>query len=245
MDTLEEKLGKASLEEIAVVRRLRTFCERNNIKTSGAIAFTIQRNRTGEYASLIVDFECGRMHNVYPKQFNQIYCEGPIAESEDFLYCYHAGLDASPLRAIENETKTIEYCDEDTSLAFAFCCNELTPYKPCPTEYDRAFEKFVSGVGSAEGLLFEVKRQVDNGKLISTAVFELREGIHVQVNPKEPLRKVHSFKNYKCTRHKRFFAVDLCKDSNYGRSKHHLRCLAFGKRNSDLENAFFTHHGVV
>ena len=45
----------------------------------------------------------------------------------------------------------------------------------------------------AQGALFEVKRQVDNGPLISTAFFELCGGQRIRVEPVGPVSKVHSF----------------------------------------------------
>lgn len=256
MDALEGALSRVSVNEPtdeptdgpadgpaapAAVRRLRAFCEGKGIDTAGAIAFTIQRNRTGQYASLIVDFERGTLHDVYPRAFDQIYREGPVSESEEFLYCYHAGLDVTPLRGEAPRP----FDEDETRTPYAFCCDALTPYRPRRTQNDRVFDGFLKGEGSAPGLMFEVKRQVDNGPLVSTAFFELRDGVRVRVEPEGPMSKTHSFKNYKCLCHNRFFGVDLCKAGSGGRNAHHLRCVAFAKRDAALEDAFFAHHEVA
>jgi len=255
MEIIENGLETASLKDTeppvsdladvdSTLEKLKNFCKLKDITTAGAIALTIQRNRTGQYASLIADFENGTLHEVYPRAFNQIYKEGPVTESQEFLYCFHAGLDALPLRAeVADSPIPTNAAAAEADSPFAFCCDNLEPYRPRRTQNDRVFDAFVSGVGEARGLLFEVKRQVDNGRLISTAVFELRDGKRVRVQPSGPLSKVHSFKNFKCVCHNRFFGVDLCKVGDGHSNAHHLRCVAFAKRDAALEEAFFTHHG--
>ena len=222
-----------------VVRRLRKFCEIKGIATTGAIAMTIQRNRTGQYDSLIADLDHGTLHSVYPRAFDKTYREGPVAESETFLYCVQAGLDASPLR--ESTANLTQSDSTEVDSPAAFCCDGIVPYRPRRTANDGVFEKFVNGTGNAPGLLFEVKRQVDNGPLISTAVFELRDGVRLRVDSNESRVKVHSFKNFKCLCHNRFFGVDLFRTGG-GLSRHHMRCNAFAKRDASLEDAFFQFH---
>jgi len=219
------------------VRKLRSFCEKKGISTTGAIAITIHRNRTGDFASIIANFDDGTVHTVYPQAFNKVYNEGPVNESEEFLYCYQAELDTAPLNVQTGAS------DKEAESPLAFCCGNLVSYRPIRTQNDRTFEDFVRGFkGDAPGLLFEVKRQVDNGPLISTAFFELRGGQRIRVEPTGPISKIHSFKNYKCSIHNRFFGVDLYKNL-YMNQAHHMRCIAFAKRDTAIEDAFFEKHG--
>ena len=237
-ESLDPSLNKLSLEEndASTFEKLAFFCEQRNIPTTGALAFTMSRNRTGEYASLVVDMEKRTFHELYPKQFHQNFKEGPVSEDQEFLYCYQCDLDPRPLREI-NATPASEPNELD-----AFCCSKLEPYRPCRTQNDACFEQFVSGNGTAN-MLFEVKRQVDNGPLIGTAHFQLENGVRIRVKPTSPIQKVHSFKNYKCRVHNRFFGVDLCRSGSVY-NEHHVRCVAFSKRSAELEDAFFAHYNV-
>jgi hypothetical protein len=245
--SLDCSLANLSLEEQAndqTIKKLTSFCKKQNIPTTGAIAFTMSRNRTGEYASLIANMEDGTLHELYPKPFNRMFKEGPVSEDQEFLYCYQCDLDPNPLREMKTASVDTNNACEPNELD-AFCCSNLEPYRPRRTQNDAIFDQFVRGHGTLKDptMLFEVKRQVDNGPLISTELFQLENGIRLRVKPTSSLQKVHSFKNYKCRVHNRFFGVDLCRSGTV-HNQHHVRCVAFSKRNAELESAFFAHHNV-
>jgi hypothetical protein len=243
MTSVEDALAAVSIASPdPVVRKLKDFCLKKSIPTTGAIAITIQRNRTGDHAALIVDFENETMHTHYPVAFSNssaAYKEGRVDEDEEFLYCYHAGLDATPLRT----TADAAVDEVEPGSQFPFCCNAIVPYRPRRTVVDSTFAAFVQSKGTVDGLRFEVKRQVNNGRLLSTKMFELRNGVQ-QIAPETSVTKVHSFKNYKCNVHNRFFGVDLYKVAAATYNRHHLRCLSFSRRDTSLEEAFFEHHCI-
>jgi hypothetical protein len=79
----------------------------------------------------------------------------------------------------------------------------------------------------------QVTRQVDNGPVIAKTLYQLVKG---RVAPAEgvdltSLSKVHSFKNFKCARHDRFFGVDLLK-AGAAANKHHMRLAPFERRDA-------------
>ena len=125
--SLDSSLEKLTLEEPvdSTFEKLKSFCEKHDIPTTGAIAFTMSRNRTGEYASLIVDMEERTFHELYPKPFNQVFKEGPVSEDQQFLYCYQSNLDPNPLREMKATSAASEPNEVD-----AFCCASLEPYRP-------------------------------------------------------------------------------------------------------------------
>ena len=120
-----------------------------------------------------------------------------------------------------------------------FCCDSMGLYHPRRTAHDTTFRNFVDGVGSVTGLVFQVKKQVDNGPMISEKYFTLRNGASTEVKGSFN-QKVHAYKNYKCTKCNRFFGVDLYKESNaVGSNYHHMRVNAYGRRNHAIERAVF------
>ena len=143
--------------------------------------------------------------------------------------------------ADENDEAT--KVDEDDEAAKAneapFCCARMQIYHPRRTEHDATFKSFVDATGDAPGLVFQVKKQVDNGPMIWEKFFTLKDGVRAEV--KGPFtQKVHSYKNYKCTDCDRFFGVDLYKDTNaVGGNYHHMRVNAYGRRNRAIERAVF------
>lgn len=84
------KMPPVPWDDTITFEKLVSFCEKNDIPTTGALALTLSRNRTGEYASLIVDMEERKFYDLYPKPLNQVYREGPVSEDQEFLYCYQA-----------------------------------------------------------------------------------------------------------------------------------------------------------
>lgn len=71
-----DQIGNLNLDETSkdyhTIERLKKFCKLKNIITSGAFVMTIQRNRTEQYASLVVDMDRDTLHELYPQAFNKI-----------------------------------------------------------------------------------------------------------------------------------------------------------------------------
>jgi hypothetical protein len=83
-------------------------------------------------------------------------------------------------------------------------------------------------------VVFEVKRQVNNGPILSVKYFQLLDGHLVQVHG-QSTQKLHAFKNYKCASHDLFYGVDLYlagEDSGY--NQHHMRLHPFEARNASI-----------
>ena len=94
MDALAKSVEGLLIDDEATVTKVQSFCERREISTKGALALTIQKNRTGEFSSLILHFGESKIEQVFPADDLQTYDEGRVGE---FLFCYHADLDESKL----------------------------------------------------------------------------------------------------------------------------------------------------
>ena len=70
--------------------------------------------------------------------------------------------------------------------------------------------------------LFQVKRQVNFGPLVSTKYFQLQDGIHKEIPNPDQKSKDHSFKNFKCGIHNLFFELNLYSFREVS-NRHHLR----------------------
>ena len=79
----------------------RKYCNARAIPTSNVLAITVQKNRTTEFSSLIVDMTPGKSKvlEVYPAQLITGYKE---TSEGDFLVCYSANLDV--VTTTEKET---------------------------------------------------------------------------------------------------------------------------------------------
>ena len=190
-------------DEATLIERLRDFCVSKDISTDGALAITIQKNRSTEYASLVVDFTTDTLAPNYPVAFGQRYREGKTGE---YLYAYHEGLDSSPLKDMQQGAAPPP---EDNTSASPFCCTRMCSYRERRTSHDSKFSNFVAGTGSAPGVVFQVKAQVDNGPMLSEKYYTLEDGVRREVVGRSFRQKIHVFKNYKCTDCDRFFGVDL------------------------------------
>merc|ERR1711935_755222 len=54
-----------------------------------------------------------------------------------------------------------------------FCCNLVRPYKNIQTDKEAIFKQFMEKRGTVQDRLFEVKRQINFGPLLSTKYFML------------------------------------------------------------------------
>ena len=107
-------------DDTITFEKLVSFCEKNCIPTTGALALTMSRNRTGEYASLIVDMEERKFYDLYPKRFNQVYREGPVSEDQEFLYCYQATIQQRGREVLQDGREAVEHV---LQLVFLYSSN--------------------------------------------------------------------------------------------------------------------------
>eukprot|EP01137_Pigoraptor_chileana_P012403 Opistho-2@64777 len=106
------------------------------------------------------------------------------------------------------------------------CCSQMCDYRPQRLDKEELFTSFKNERGSAPGIVFELKTQVDNGPLLRTDYYKLVDGRRIKVS-NEYHSKLHAYKNYKCTSHNLFFAVDLRSDSSATYNTHHMRINPF------------------
>ena len=131
---------------------MKKWCQPRGIRTDGVLVMTVQRNRSTQFASLVLDMEVGRVLPNYPMELLASYDE---TRSGEYLVCYKAGLAVLPSFSSEQAV-------DASSPGQPFGClpTELTPYKHRRTAHDQAFNDFVRGEGHHPNLVFEVKKQV-------------------------------------------------------------------------------------
>lgn len=210
---------------------IRQFLQRRGVPTDrGAAVLTAQVNRTTEYVALVLDLEGDAVLPCYPAEGLSEYEEVAFG---DLLVCYRGDL-ALPTLASDDGAAALEG-------EGPFCCSSVAPYKPRRVAHDGAFADLVSGRGSHPTLAFEVKRQVDNGPLLSTRLFKLDGGRAREVPESAVGPKIHSYKNYKCTEHKLFFGVDLRRAAAGDKAEyaaHHMRLNPFSRMNRRVLGEF-------
>eukprot|EP00240_Pyramimonas_obovata_P012633 CAMPEP_0118921566 /NCGR_PEP_ID=MMETSP1169-20130426/794_1 /TAXON_ID=36882 /ORGANISM="Pyramimonas obovata, Strain CCMP722" /LENGTH=233 /DNA_ID=CAMNT_0006862311 /DNA_START=122 /DNA_END=823 /DNA_ORIENTATION=+ len=223
-------------ESDLIVRKLRAFCRSHSIPTEGALVVTVHRNRTTEFASVIVRWDNEQLLPLYPLATDlQQYSELKVG---DFFVVYKAKLDLTTLDAALGR----QPADDSNSLA-PFCCNNVRPYKARQLDREQLFKDFLTSSGHHPNVVFEVKRQVDNGPLLSTTYFKLVHNCITKAPEHSYNQKLHAFKNYKCTEHNLFFGVDLyCDGDTTGAKKnvHHMRLNQFAHHNMDVLGDFFS-----
>jgi len=208
---------------------LRKFCETRGIAPAGVMAVTVQRNFKTDFLSLIVDWDNAALLPSLTAETDADYKEARIGE---FMVTFAVGLARPP--PASSSGGFVPEGDEP------FCCGCIAPYKPCRVSHESAFSDFLARRGHHPDVVYEVKTQVNNGPLLNTKYFQLVDSIVSEV--KGPFRqKMHSFKNYKCTAHDLFYAVDLYQmdDSHSGANAHHMRLVPFTKINTEVLDAFF------
>jgi hypothetical protein len=206
-----------------LVSKLRLFCTQQGIRTeNNTLALTMHRNFSTDFSSVIVNLTSGRILTNYPQpDACSTYREGSI---HGYLYCFN-----DELPVCEDEARldvAVAAAAEPVSSAQSFCCAQVQPYKACRTMYESLFNDLKAGRGHHPDVVFEVTRQINNGAELSRTQVQLLNDA-VQVATGGPFtQKMHSFKNYKCTTHDLFFAVDLFRANNVAASNvHHMRCI--------------------
>lgn len=156
-----------------------------------------------------------------------------------FLVCFKTNLDPKIVSSFP------EYSHSSNNAVHTdgpFCChgNCLVKYKERCTQCDSYFGHLLSGVGHHPDVVFEVKKQVNNGPMISTTYWQLLDNNIVQYTESQPTQKKHAFKNYICRSHNLFYGVDLFySSSSSGYNTHHMRLVPYTKINDDVLRSFF------
>eukprot|EP00808_Paulinella_micropora_P016329 g45855.t1 len=216
---------RLKMEAKDIVSQLDSFRKIRNISTEGILAVTIQRNRTAAFCSVMIDFKAKKLLPNYPAELCNSYKETKVG---DFNVCY-----AANLQAIAVPTKA------PYEFEGAFCCHGITEYKSKQISRQRMFDDFVQGRGKYPNYVFEVTQQQDLGAVNSKLFFQLISGQRVRRNGPYT-SKVHSFKNYKCTRHGLLFGVDLYNMvEQEGYNYHHMRLNPFQHINESVLRDFF------
>ena len=186
------------------------------------------------FSSLIVDMDTDTVLPNFPAEQLSTYEE---TRSDDLLVCYKGGLAVPESFSLSALADALP--EPLSGGPFGCLPSGLTPYKHRRTARDTAFKNFVEGKGSYPDLIFEVKKQLDNGPLISTKYYKLEDDSITEL-PGPFTQKIHCFKNYKCAAQGLFFAVDLYRaDQSSGSNFHHMRLNPYTKINHDILRAFF------
>lgn len=192
--------------------------------------FTIQKNRTTKYSSLVIDMDTDRVYPNYPSEDD---LHGYSKESAGcFIYRFKDGLDTSVFRS--------KVQGVSTHSEKPFCCSDLKPFRARDLNKEEYFSDFFNSFGTRSDVVYEVNRQVYHGDGISKKFFKLENGVTSVLNRKFS-QKVHSFKSYTCFHHNLFFTVDLFRAQNIENdSKFHHLCLnPFTNIDFELLNDFF------
>jgi len=212
------------------IDKLLKFCQEQNISTKCVLMITIQKNRTDQFSSFVVDLQSRDIFPVYPQPNEPLsYQEKQV---NGFNICYHENLSRPP--AAVRVVSTV--CESPP-----FCCNRIVGYLPktLDSSKEEMFNKLRARTGSVPGIVFSVKRQIDNGTEMVTQYFMLEDGKLTEVFGTFQ-NKVHAFKNYKCKTHELCFAVDLYRlAESAGTNKHHMRLNPFTQLNDAFLSEFF------
>lgn len=216
----------------------RRWCEKHSIACEGILMLTIQRNRAGEFVSLIYDWENHRILPVYPQAVGQSckHVSGLGVDKEIIITCHEklprindntATVTVTEKPFTHSQTEVKAETAEDKS---AYCCSAVTPYKPTHTSLVSLFSDSIKGstvAGSHTGYILEIKRQINHGPLVNTRYFRFDLAGHLVQVEKEDTNtsnKVHVFKNYVCKKHNLFFGVDVFKENSSSvYNLHHMR----------------------
>jgi len=242
----------SSFDRGQLLSDLRRFCMQQGLRTEHVVALTVQRNHSTEFSSLIANLNSGRLLDVYPEcGAGSTYQEGQIG---DYLYAYN---DELPVRPDEEQLcggmSSVRIIDEsvtghdDRHQAHPFCCSSLSPHKDRRLDRDAVFADLLRGRGHHPDIVFGVRKQVDNGPLLSVNYFHLQNDVLTELSDtgRKFCQKLHSFKNYKCTRHGLFYAVDLYRadDRRAGMNYHHMRLNVHSQLHLPFLRNFF--HAVL
>ena len=185
---------------------------------SGYVAMTVQEQCSSRFCSLVVDVEKMQVIENFPidRQTDAAVTEVTTAK---YQVTYQTGLVIPPDfgrgefdddETFIPTTAALERSLSGACLGTPFGCDgsELIAYKPKSNEYDEAFADFVRGEGHYPNLVFEVKKQLNDGPLVlSTKYHQLLNGQYCEVPGPYKSRIEGAYKNYKYEN--LFFFVDL------------------------------------
>lgn len=236
----DSEAGK-QLDQEEIVKKFKQFFLQNmGVEPKNAVAITIQRNRTTEYATVIVDMRRNVIVDLYPAELLSSYKETAVGP---FLVCYNADLSVDPIADFKEfvaEKPIIE-------VEHPFCCesSKLVAYKPRRLDKEKFFTDFMSGSGSYPDIIFQVIKQINNGPIQSTTYWQLIDNKIVPWTGEKPEQKLHAFKNYICHKCNFFYSIDIFSTSGgMGYNFHHMRLVPYTKLNVPLLTEFFKAAGV-
>jgi hypothetical protein len=203
------------------------FCERNGIAVDGehVLAVTVQKNLSTEFVSAIVDTKSRTLLPNFPTvDLLSTYTERRFG---DFIVVFNNKLPhPTPLPA-----PAVELSGSDGDSA-PLCCGAIKVDKNRRLDREQLFVDFVASSGNHPEIIYEVKRQITNGPLLSTKFFKLTNSTLTPITG-EFQHKLHAYKNYKCTVHDLYFAVDLY-SATARANHHHMRLNPFTKVSSAM-----------
>ena len=125
-------------DQSTLLADLRRFCVERGISTNRVLALTVQRNRSTEFSSIIVNLNSGKILDVYPERDAcSTYKEGSIG---NYLYCYN-----DHLKVRSDEDQLVQGMSEmkmnDPPTA-PFCCSNMQPYKDRYLDCESMFTDF-------------------------------------------------------------------------------------------------------
>eukprot|EP01095_Lingulamoeba_sp_RSL-Kostka_P014917 TRINITY_DN6682_c0_g1_i1.p1 TRINITY_DN6682_c0_g1~~TRINITY_DN6682_c0_g1_i1.p1 ORF type:complete len:276 (-),score=56.82 TRINITY_DN6682_c0_g1_i1:159-986(-) len=193
-----------------------------NIIPEKVVIITIQRSHSGDFCSLIINFEKEELEECYP------------ATDFDYkdLFLNNCSVCFTQLESMPE----IDLSNNDNNSDEVFCCDQLKLYKNRRTTKDEEFKNFIKSTGSSS-YIFHMKKQINFGKIIFEKYFSLKDGIISEVDG-DKLSKVHTFKNYKCQNHNMFYGIDLYSKSKSVYNKHHMRIYPYQNINMEVLDLF-------
>ena len=238
---LKLALCAMSSEDSNLLKKMDIFCHKQNICSTGVLAITIQRNRSGRCASLIIDMDKKMILPNYPAEFPSKYKELWMAKDK-WIVVYHERLQlpSSPQMPPAGQ----ERVSQD-----AFCCTCLDPYKPRRLDglHEEIFKDSLKAKGTRGDLVYEVREQVNNGPNLALRYFVLKGNCRRIVEKPFAKEKLSAYKNYICPKHNRFFSVNLYRSTGTQAADnfHHMRCIPYTQKDLSVLSEFFEDVGCA
>ena len=118
---------------------------------TGILLMTIQKNRTGEFTSVVVNVDNQSLMPKYPKEIDgEIATERKLDNGKYIVSYFHKPqIQARKLEAVVES-------GEDQP----FCCNSIRPYRAIRTDKEQMFNQFMEKRGTVQDRFFEVHTYV-------------------------------------------------------------------------------------
>ena len=113
---------------------------------NGILIMNIQKNRTGEFTSVVVNVDNQNLMAKYPKQIEEKAIEMKLDNGK-----YIVSFFQKPQIRAENMEAAVKSGEEQP-----FCCNSVRPYKNIRTDKEAIFNQFMEKRGTVQDRLFEV-----------------------------------------------------------------------------------------